>query len=96
MEEFTKMKMAKRLAMVSEPEIQMIIQSLINDTGSVDRAEKWINRKITQVHHDIMIEGLNDFTIQQRDEWTNVQRYFNNRRNEIIRSQTTPNKFWPH
>jgi hypothetical protein len=96
MEELTKMKMAKCLAMVSEPEIQMIIQSLIEDTGSVDRAEKWINRKITQVHHDIMIEGLNEYTIQQRDEWTNVERYFKNRRNEIVRSQTTPNKFWPH
>jgi hypothetical protein len=74
MEEFTKMTTATCLATISESEIQMIIQSLIDDTGSVDRAEKWIERKINQVHHDIMTEGLNEF----------------------VRSQTTPNKFWPH
>lgn len=96
MEEFTKMTTATCLTTVSEPEIQMIIQSVIDDTGTVDRAEKWIERKITQVHHDIMTEGLNEFTTQQRDEWLLVQRYFKTRRNEIIRSQTTPNKFWPH
>ena len=96
MDEFLTPKIDACLASISEPEIQMIIQSLIDDTGSVDRAEKWIQRKITQVHHDIMTEGLNEFTTQQRDEWTLVQRYFNTRRNEIVRSQTTPNKFWPH
>ena len=84
------------LAIVSEAEIQMIIQSLIDDTGSVSGAEKWINRKLSQVYHDIETEGLNKELIHQRIEWTRIQKFFLNRRTAIICSQVTQSKFWPH
>ncbi len=81
---------------VSEPEIQMIIQSLINDTGSVDAAQKLVYRKISEIHHDILTQGLNEFNESSRDEWLIVQRYFQRRRGDIVRAQNTINKFWPH
>jgi hypothetical protein len=84
------------LATVSESEMQMIIQSLIDDTGSVNAAEKWINRKLSQVYHDIETQGLKKELICLRDEWTKVQKFFSNRRRAIICSQITESKFWPH
>lgn len=86
----------RNLTMVSESEIQMIIQSLIDDTGSVNAAEKWINRKLSQVYHDIETEGFSKPLIHNRDEWTKIQKYFSSRRSAIIHSQMTQNKFWPH
>lgn len=83
------------LSIVSESEMQMIIQSLIDDTGSVNAAEKWINRKLSQVYHDIETEGLTKPLIHNREEWTKVQKYFSSRRTAIICSQMTQSKFWP-
>jgi hypothetical protein len=84
------------LATVSEAEMQMIIQSLIDDTGSVNAAEKWINRKVSQVYYDIENEGLTKELIQLRDEWLKIQKFFSNRKRAIICSQIAESKFWPH
>jgi hypothetical protein len=84
------------LATVSEAEMQMIIQSLIDDTGSVNAAEKWINRKVSQVYYDIENEGLTKELIRLRDEWLKIQKFFSNRKRAIICSQIAESKFWPH
>jgi hypothetical protein len=70
---------------LTETEIDLLIQKIIDDTGDVPSAEKWIRNKVHSIHHDIAMEGLTLENTQRRDEWSLVQRYFERNRFAISR-----------
>lgn len=70
---------------LTDTEIDLLIQKIIDDTGDVVSAEKWIRNKVHSIHHDITMEGLTTDNIQRRDEWSLVQRYFERNRFAISR-----------
>lgn len=80
---------------LSESEIQMVIQSVINDLGDVPSAARWVRHKLHWINGEILINGWTAQMVQSRDEWAIIDRYFERHLQTIIRAQTTPNKFNP-
>jgi len=70
---------------LTEAEIQLLIQKIVDDTGDINSAEKWIRNKVHSIHHDIAMDGLTNENIVRRDEWSLVQSYFERHRFAIAR-----------
>jgi len=80
---------------LSEPEIKMVIQNVIDDLGDVPSAARWVRHKLHWINGEILINGWTVEMVQSRDEWAIIDRYFERHLQIIIRSQMTPNKFNP-
>lgn len=80
---------------LSEPEIQMVIQNVIDDLGDVPSAARWVRHKLHWVNGEILMNGWTVEMVQSRDEWAIIDRYFERHLQTIIRAQMTPNKFNP-
>jgi D-mannonate dehydratase len=80
---------------LSEPEIQMVIQSVIDDLGDVRSAHRWVRNKLHSVNHQILTEGFTQQSVQSRDEWAIIDRYFERNSNAIERWQKTTQKMNP-
>ena len=80
---------------LSESEIQMVIQNVIDDLGDVKSAARWIRNKLHSINHDILVNGYTMDMVQSRDEWAIIDRYIERNFNKIVRSQQTPSKFNP-
>ncbi len=59
---------------LSEQEIQMVIQSVIDDLGDVKSAHRWVRNKLHSVNHQILTEGFTQQSVQSRDEWAIIDR----------------------
>jgi len=80
---------------LSEPEIQMVIQNVIDDLGDIPSAARWVRNKLHSIKHEILVNGKTIELVQSRDEWAISDRYFETHMNTIIRSQKTTFKFNP-
>lgn len=80
---------------ISEPEIQMVIQNIIDDLGDVPSAARWVRNKLHSINHDILVNGKTIQSIESRDEWAIIDQYFERNMTAIIRAQSTPHKFQP-
>ena len=80
---------------LSEPEIQMVIQNVIDDCGDVKLAARWVRFKLHSINHEILSTGYTIELVHSRDQWAIIDRYFERHMNTIIRKQSTPNKFQP-
>lgn len=80
---------------LSEPEIQMVIQNVIDDLDDVPSAARWVRYKLHSINHEILVNGYTVEMVQSRDQWAIIDRYFERNMNAIIRAQSTPSKFQP-
>jgi len=80
---------------LSEPEIQMVIQNVIDDLGDIPSAARWVRNKLHSINHEILVNGKTIELVQSRDEWAIIDRYFEANMNAIVRSQKTTFKFNP-
>lgn len=80
---------------LSEPEIQMVIQNVIDDLGDIPSAARWVRNKLHSINHEILVNGKTIELVQSRDEWAIIDRYFETHMNTIVRSQKTTFKFNP-
>lgn len=80
---------------LSEPEIQMVIQNVIDDLGDVPSAARWVRNKLHSINHEILVNGKTIESVQSRDEWAIIDHYFENHMTAITRSQITAHKFNP-
>lgn len=80
---------------ISESEIQMVIQNVIDDLGDVPSAARWVRNKLHSINHDILVNGKTIQNIESRDEWAIIDRYFERNMTAIVRAQSTPSKFHP-
>lgn len=60
---------------LSEIEVQLLIESIIEDLGTVQKAFKWVNHKIANIKHEILSRG-DDFEKEQLKTWEHVFLYF--------------------
>jgi hypothetical protein len=80
---------------LSEPEIQMVIQNVIDDLGDVKSAARWIRNKLHSINFDILANGYTIDAIHSRDQWAIIDRYMERHFNKIVQAQQTQSKFNP-
>lgn len=69
---------------LSELEMQLLIENLIEDVGTVPKALTWVNRKIAEVEHELLSRGAN-IERHQLQTWERVYLYFQKNYQAIAR-----------
>jgi hypothetical protein len=80
---------------MSEPEIKMVIQNIIDDLGDVKSAKRWIRNNLHSINFDILKNGYTIDAVQSRDQWAIIDRYVERHYHTIVRAQQTKQKFNP-
>jgi hypothetical protein len=83
------------ITQLSEPEIHMVIQSVIDDLGDVKSAHRWIRNKLHSINHQIISEGVTEQSAHSRDQWAIIDRYVERNFAAIERWQKTKQKMNP-
>ena len=60
---------------LSETEINMLIENIIEDTGTVPKALGWVDRKVAEVKHEWLSRGQNN-EFENLKNWEMVYNYF--------------------
>lgn len=60
---------------LSETEINMLIENIIEDLGTVPKALGWVDRKVTEIKHELLSRwDKNEF--ENLKTWETVYNYF--------------------
>jgi hypothetical protein len=60
---------------MSETEINMLIENLIEDLGTVPKAFAWVNRKVAEIKHELLSRG-EQTERENLKTWESVYNYF--------------------
>lgn len=71
---------------LSEIETQLLIESIIDDLGTVPKALTWVNRKVAEIEHQLLSHG-EQIERQQLQTWERVYTYFQKNYKHISRER---------
>lgn len=81
---------------LTETEIKMVIQSVIDDLGEPRAAQKWIDNKIHSIHYDQLTNGRNKENAESLADYQSIIDYFRQHFTAIVRAQSTESKLYSH
>jgi hypothetical protein len=79
---------------LTETEIKMVIQSVIDDLGEPRAAQKWIDNKIHSIHYDQLTNGRNKENAESLADYQSIIDYFRQHFTAIVRAQSTESKLY--